>query len=108
MTELSPTARFAKKVEDRTCERASSLCLELELPPPLPPPLLFVLLCRVSCRRCLAAIADTRCGTPEYVPPEMLGYDGHHKGTDFWSLGIFMYECLQVCVPGRLNVCPNP
>eukprot|EP01051_Picozoa_sp_SAG22_P009676 SAG22_NODE_823_length_6993_cov_6.116913_3_plen_295_part_00 len=35
----------------------------------------------------------TRCGTPEYVPPEMLGYDGHHKGT---------VRCLSV-----LSVCPS-
>ena len=36
----------------------------------------------------------TRCGTPEYVSPEMLGRAGHNKGTDYWSLGIFLYECL--------------
>eukprot|EP01045_Picozoa_sp_COSAG04_P012552 COSAG04_NODE_848_length_9881_cov_5.280822_12_plen_55_part_00 len=36
----------------------------------------------------------TRCGTPEYVSPEMLSRHGHGKATDYWSLGIFMYECL--------------
>ena len=40
----------------------------------------------------------TRCGTPEYVSPEMLGKAGHDKATDYWSLGIFVYECLHGCV----------
>ena len=41
----------------------------------------------------------TRCGTPEYVSPEMLGRAGHNKGTDYWSLGIFLYECLHGTTP---------
>jgi protein kinase A len=41
----------------------------------------------------------TRCGTPEYVSPEMLGRAGHNKATDYWSLGIFVYECLHGTTP---------
>lgn len=41
----------------------------------------------------------TRCGTPEYVSPEMLGRSGHNKATDYWSLGIFVYECLHGTTP---------
>ena len=40
----------------------------------------------------------TTCGTPEYVSPEMLEHDGHGKATDYWTLGIFIYECLCGCV----------
>jgi len=36
----------------------------------------------------------TTCGTPEYVSPEMLEHNGHGKATDYWTLGIFIYECL--------------
>ena len=59
----------------------------------------------------------TRCGTPEYVSPEMLGKAGHDKATDYWSLGIFVYECLHGCVGARLafslaleliHACGNP
>jgi len=37
----------------------------------------------------------TRCGTPEYVSPETLSHKGHGLATDLWSLGVFVYECLQ-------------
>jgi serine/threonine protein kinase len=30
----------------------------------------------------------------QYVSPEMLEHDGHNKATDYWTLGIFIYECL--------------
>lgn len=36
----------------------------------------------------------TLCGTLDYLPPEMLGKDGHDQQVDIWSLGILMYEFL--------------
>jgi serine/threonine protein kinase len=41
----------------------------------------------------------TTCGTPEYVSPEMLQPDGHGKATDYWCIGIFVYECLCATTP---------
>ena len=41
----------------------------------------------------------TRCGTPEYVSPETLSHKGHGLATDLWSLGVFVYECLQGTTP---------
>lgn len=45
----------------------------------------------------------TTCGTPEYVSPEMLEHDGHGKATDYWTLGIFIYECLCGTTPFAAN-----
>ena len=45
----------------------------------------------------------TTCGTPEYVSPEMLEHDGHNKATDYWTLGIFIYECLCGTTPFAAN-----
>jgi len=36
----------------------------------------------------------TLCGTPDYVPPEMLLQKNYDKNVDIWSLGILMYELL--------------
>jgi len=42
---------------------------------------------------------STLCGTPVYLPPEMLLKQEYGKAVDFWSLGILMYEMLMGDVP---------
>jgi len=32
------------------------------------------------------------CGTPQYMSPEVIGEQGHDMQSDWWSLGIVMYE----------------
>eukprot|EP00522_Entomoneis_paludosa_P005603 CAMPEP_0172451818 /NCGR_PEP_ID=MMETSP1065-20121228/9692_1 /TAXON_ID=265537 /ORGANISM="Amphiprora paludosa, Strain CCMP125" /LENGTH=860 /DNA_ID=CAMNT_0013203789 /DNA_START=39 /DNA_END=2621 /DNA_ORIENTATION=+ len=36
----------------------------------------------------------TLCGTPKYIPPEMILQQGHSYGADHWALGVVIYEML--------------
>ena len=39
-------------------------------------------------------LAQSYCGTPEYLAPEMVNYSGHDANVDWWALGVLMYEML--------------
>lgn len=39
-------------------------------------------------------VAKTFCGTPEYLPPEVILDQGCNRPADWWSLGILIYELI--------------
>jgi p70 ribosomal S6 kinase len=38
--------------------------------------------------------AQSFCGTPEYIAPEMVEGTGHDFAVDWWAVGVLIYEML--------------
>ncbi|KAF8314498.1 kinase-like protein [Clavulina sp. PMI_390] len=50
-----------------------------------------------------SALADTLCGSPLYMAPEILGYEKYDAKADLWSVGAVLYEMSVGKPPFRAN-----
>ena len=48
-------------------------------------------------------IRKSVCGTPEYMPPEVIDNVAHDLKIDIWMLGILLYEMLHGYTPYKGN-----
>ena len=61
----------------------------------------FIKLCDFSYAKKIESqdLTYSMCGSPEYYSPEMINKTGYNISTDFWGLGILLYEMLIGCTP---------
>ena len=46
---------------------------------------------------------NTVCGTPLYLPPEMIGQFGHDETADIWCIGVLLFELITGTTPFEGN-----
>ncbi len=46
------------------------------------------------CKKGANNLTGSFCGTPIYLPPEVVDKTGHNKMVDWYSLGVIIYEML--------------
>ena len=46
---------------------------------------------------------NTMCGTPLYLPPEMIGQFGHDETADIWCIGVLIFELITGTTPFEGN-----